>query len=66
MLHPGTSGHHPPEHSKLNKAGRGGKSHYRDTGTMHHAPEGAQPGGWPDKHEATRHSRKSMRTNRFM
>jgi hypothetical protein len=31
-------------------------------------PKGAHPGesGWHDKHEATRHSRKSMKTHRFM
>ena len=60
MLHKGVSGHQPPEHSKLNKGGRGGKHHYRDTGTMHHAPKGAHPGEghWPDKHEATRHNRR--------
>jgi hypothetical protein len=61
----GVSGHHPPEHSALNK---GGKGHYKDEGTQHHMPKGAHPGesGWHDKHEATRHSRKSMKTHRFM
>lgn len=58
MLHRGVSGHHPPEHSKLNKDRH--KSHYRDEGTLHHAPKGAHPDetGWVDKHEATRHSRR--------
>ncbi len=68
MLHKGVSGHHPPEHSKLNKGGRGGAHHYTDHGTMHHAPKKSHPGepGWHDKHEATRHSRKSPKTNRYM
>lgn len=65
MLHKGVSGHHGPEHSKLNKGGRTGK-HYTDHGTLHHMPRGAHPGeGFVDKHEATRHSRRSMKTNRF-
>jgi len=63
----GVSGHHPPEHSALNQC-EGGKCSYKDEGTMHHAPKDAHPGegGWHDKHEATRHSRKSMKSNRFM
>jgi hypothetical protein len=63
---PGVHGHDGPEHSKLNKGGRAG-GHYTDHGTRHHMPKEANPGeaGWVDKHEATRHSRKSMKTNRF-
>jgi hypothetical protein len=61
----GVSGHQPPTHSKLNKGGRGGN--YTDHGTLHHMPAKAHPGdGFMDKHEATRHSRKSMKTNRFV
>jgi hypothetical protein len=64
--HPGVSGHDGPEHSKLNKGGRAG-SHYTDQGTMHSAPKDAHPGEghWPDKHEAVRHSRRSMKSNLF-
>jgi hypothetical protein len=65
--HPGTHGHDGPEHSKLNKAGRGSRKHYTDTGTMHSAPHKSHPGegGWVDKHEATRHNRRSPKSNLF-
>lgn len=61
----GVAGHAPPQHSELNKA-RGGV--YEDRGTRHSMPPEAHPGeeGWHDKHEAVRHSRKSMKTNRYM
>ena len=62
----GVSGHQPPQQSALNKAGRKG-AHYTDEGTLHHMPAAASPGpGFLDKHEATRHSRKSLKTNRFV
>jgi hypothetical protein len=61
----GVSGHQPPQQSALNKGGR--KGNYTDQGTLHSMPPGASPGpGFVDKHEATRHSRKSLKTNRFV
>lgn len=61
----GVSGHQPPQQSALNKSR--GKGHYKDEGTLHHMPAAAHPGpGFVDKHEATRHSRKSMKSNRFV